>query len=101
MNLALLSEPAERDLIKKLGAYPSQVAEAAQALEPHRVVAYLEELARLVHAWYHHHRVLDLQDEDPDLGIGKSKARLVLAAAAQTVLRDGLHLLGVSAPDRM
>ena len=67
---------------------------AADALEPHRIVTYLEEVARLVNTWYHHHRVL---------GVGEKleQARLVLARAAQITIGNGLRLLGVTAPERM
>jgi arginyl-tRNA synthetase len=93
-NLELLREPAEQELIKQLGDYPMVVARAAEALEPHRVTAYAEEVARLVNQWYHHHRVLGVPDD-------VSRARLVLARGAQIVLRNALTLLGVSAPERM
>jgi len=93
-DLAALTEDLEQDLIKQLAAFPGAVAKAAEALEPHRIVSYLEELARLVNAWYHHHRVLGVGD-------ALERARLVLARAAQTVLRNGLELLGVTAPERM
>jgi arginyl-tRNA synthetase len=93
-DLALLNEQVEQDLIKRLAEYPALVDQAAAALEPHRVVAYLEEVARLVNAWYHHHRVLGVAAE-------LERARLVLARAAQIVLANGLTLLGVTAPERM
>ncbi len=94
VDLSLLSEDVEQDLIKQLGQYPSVVEGAARALEPHRIVAYLEEIAQHVNAWYHHHRVLG---SDPPL----ERARLVLARASQIVLANGLSLLGVTAPERM
>ncbi len=93
-DLSLLSEPIEQDLIKQIADYPATVQKASDGLEPHRVVSYLEELARLVNAWYHHHRVLGAGD-------GLEPARLVLARAAQIVLANGLGLLGVTAPERM
>ena len=91
-NLAALGEPEELLLMQELADFPSLVAGAAAALEPHRVTGYLEGLARLAHAWYHKYRVL---------GEPQEAARLVLAAAARQVLANGLHLLGISAPDRM
>lgn len=94
VDYALLAEPAEQELVTKLVDYPRVVAQAADALEPHRVAAYLLELANLAHAWYHKHHVLG---EAPAL----TTARLALARAAQTVLRNALGLLGISAPDRM
>jgi arginyl-tRNA synthetase len=93
-DLSLLTETIEQDLIKHLGDFPATVAKAAEAFEPHRIVTYLEETARLVNAWYHHHRVLGA---GPEL----ERARLALARAAQVVLANGLGLLGVTAPERM
>ncbi len=92
VDLNVLVEPEEADLLKEVAAFPGIVARAAEALEPHRVTGYLEGLARLAHAWYHKYRVL---------GEPQEAARLVLAAAVRQVLGNGLHLLGISAPDRM
>jgi len=92
VNLAALDEPEELLLLKQLADFPSLVAGAAAALEPHRVTGYLEGLARLAHAWYHKYRVLGEPEES---------ARLVLARAVRQVLANGLSLMGVGAPDRM
>ena len=92
VELGVLSEPEELALLKELADFPALVAGAAAALEPHRVTGYLEGLARRAHAWYHKYRVLGEPEE---------AARLVLAAAVRRVLANGLHLLGISAPDRM
>ncbi len=92
VDLSVLVEPEEADLLKEVAAFPGIVARAAETLEPHRVTGYLEGLARLAHAWYHKYRVL---------GEPQEAARLVLAAAVRQVLANGLHLLGISAPDRM
>ena len=92
VDLSVLVEPEEADLLKEVAAFPGIVARAAETLEPHRVTGYLEGLARLAHAWYHKYRVL---------GEPQEAARLVLAAAVRRVLANGLHLLGISAPDRM
>ena len=92
VNPAALDQPEELLLLKQLADFPSLVAGAATALEPHRVTGYLEGLARIVHAWYHKYRVLGEPEE---------AARLVLARAVRQVLANGLTLLGVSAPDRM
>jgi arginyl-tRNA synthetase len=91
---APLTAAVEQELMKQLGAYPEVVARAAAELEPHRVIAYLEELARVVNVWYHRHRVLG--EPEP-----VERARLMLARAAQLVLRNGLTLLGITAPERM
>jgi arginyl-tRNA synthetase len=92
VDLAALSQPEETDLLKRLAAFPELVTRAAETLEPHRVTGYLEDLARIAHAWYHKYRVLGEPEE---------RARLVLAAAVRQVLANGLGLLGISAPDRM
>jgi len=94
VDLALLVEDDEQAIIKHLAEYPKTVARAAEVLEPHRIVVYVEELARLANGWYHRHRVVGS-------GGDLEQARLVLVRAVQTVLANGLHLLGVSAPERM
>jgi arginyl-tRNA synthetase len=94
VDLGVLREPEEQALIKRLGGFPGVVAKAAEVLEPHRLIAYLEEVATLVNGWYHRHRVLGAPPE-------VERARLVLARAAQVVLANALALLGVSAPERM
>ncbi|HEX9632530.1 MAG TPA: arginine--tRNA ligase [Gemmatimonadales bacterium] len=91
---AALVADLEQDVLKLLAEYPTVVARAAETLEPHRVIAYLEDLARAVNAWYHHHRVLG---EPPAV----ERGRLMLARAAQLVLANGLGLLGIAAPERM
>jgi arginyl-tRNA synthetase len=93
-DLALLREEEERELIKALLDFPKTVLGAAQALEPHRIASYLLDTAGLTHLWYHKHHVLG---EDAAV----RDARLVLAAAAQVVLRNGLAILGITAPERM
>lgn len=93
-DLTLLAEAEEQELLKTLGQFPEVVAKAAEMFEPHRVVSYLEEVARLVNGWYHRHRVLGA---GPEL----ERPRLVLARAAQIVLANGLRLIGVTAPERM
>jgi arginyl-tRNA synthetase len=94
IDLAVLDKPEERELSKKLVDFPSLVVGAAEALEPHRVAAYLLETAGLAHKWYHEHHVLDQPEP-------LRSARLVLARATQIVLRNALGILGISAPERM
>jgi len=86
--------PVEQGLIKRLLQYPGTVAGAARAREPHRIAYYLSELAGLYHPYYKSHRVIV---EDGALTL----ARLGLSAAVGQVVRNGLGLLGVSAPERM
>ena len=93
-DVAALVEPEEQLLIKALLDFPALVAGAAEALEPHRVATWLLDTARLVHTWYHKHHVLG--EPEPIL-----RARLVLARASQVALRNGLAMLGISAPERM
>jgi arginyl-tRNA synthetase len=92
--LDALAEPEELDLVKALLDFPALVSGAAGALEPHRVSNYLLETARLAHVWYHKHHVLG--EPEPIM-----RARLALARATQIVVRNGLTILGISAPERM
>ncbi|MFW6052781.1 MAG: arginine--tRNA ligase [Desulfosalsimonas sp.] len=93
-DLELLSEPEEIRLIKQLTRYPETVAVAAELMEPHRLAYYLMDLAALFHAYYNKHRVLT---DDPDI----TEPRLYMIKAVQKVIRNGLGLLGVSAPETM
>ncbi|HMG70863.1 MAG TPA: arginine--tRNA ligase [Gemmatimonadaceae bacterium] len=94
VDFDVLSEPDERELIKALLDFPALVESAAETLEPQRVATYMLETARLAHLWYHKHHVLE-QAEDV------TRARLALARGAQIVLRNGLGILGITAPERM
>ncbi len=94
VRLEVLTEPEEQTLIKTLLDFPELVESSAQTLEPHRIATYLLEMARLAHIWYHKHHVLE-QPEDI------TRARLALARATQIVLRNGLAILGITAPERM
>jgi arginyl-tRNA synthetase len=94
VDLSVLTEPEEQALIKQLLDFPSEVSSAASALEPHRITSYALETARLAHLWYHKHHVLG----EPERIMS---ARLALARASQIVIRNTLHLLGITAPERM
>jgi arginyl-tRNA synthetase len=94
VSLEPLTLPEEQELIKALTDFPSIVAGAAGALEPHRIANYLHDLAARTHLWYHKAHVLNEPTEIMN-------ARLVLARAAQVVLKNGLSMLGISAPARM
>ncbi|MDA8142260.1 MAG: arginine--tRNA ligase [Desulfobacteraceae bacterium] len=91
---ARLTETEEINLIKALDRYPQVMESAAQTLAPHRITFYLMQLAGLFHAYYNKHRVLT---EQSDL----TQARLCLVAAVQKVIRNGLGILGVGAPEQM
>ena len=95
---AQLSHDRENELLGSLAEFPRIVAGAAELREPHRIARYLEELAGLYHGFYADCRVLPMGDE-PISAI--HSARINLCAATLQVLKNGLELLGVSAPERM
>ncbi len=120
-DLGALVDPDEFTLIRKLSAYPSVVEGAAAALEPHRIVFYLQELAQLMHTFYFKHRILPPAAEGDSTDAGQfvkdatvssvkhreqltpqlTGARLALMGQVGQVIRNGLGLLGVTAPERM
>ena len=93
-GVALLTAPEEIALIKALARFPEVIETGATLREPHRITYYLMNLAAAFHAYYNRHRVLN---EDRRLTAG----RLYLVLAVRQVIRNGLTLLGVSAPERM
>jgi len=95
---ALLTHERESDLLGVLGEFPRVVTTAAELREPHRVARYLEELAGTYHRFYDSCRVLPQGDEEIS---PLHNARVILCSATRQVLRNGLALLGVSAPERM
>ena len=100
VDLALLDHPSEVELIKLLLRFPEQLARAAEQYSPHLISDYLEQVAGMVNSWYHE------GNRDPELRVlgvrpELSRARLVLARAIQIVLRNGLSVLGISAPERL
>jgi arginyl-tRNA synthetase len=94
VDLTLIREAEEFDLIRKMAEYPEVLKQAAQQLEPYRVADYLRELAAAFHRFYAHHRVVS--DNEP-----LTQARLLLTDCVRIVLRNGLEILGVSAPQKM
>lgn len=93
-----LTHESEAALLGALQEFPRIVAFAAEVREPHRVARYLEELSGLYHRWYDNCRVIP-QGDDPIESVHRT--RLWLNDAAGQVFRNGLALLGVSAPERM
>ncbi|QAY60714.1 arginine--tRNA ligase [Microbacterium protaetiae] len=93
-----LTHPTEAALLGVLQEFPRIVAFAAEVREPHRVARYLEELAGLFHRWYDNCRVIPLGDAPIE---DVHHTRRWLNDATGQVLRNGLDLLGVSAPERM
>jgi arginyl-tRNA synthetase len=94
VDLAPLVAPKEQALLQRLAAYPELLATATAELAPHQLCFYLKDLSADFHAFYNAERVL--VDEAPT-----REARLSLLLAARQVLRNGLGLLGVTAPERM
>ena len=92
---AVSLEDLERDLIKKLVAFPGEVAEAAERRAPHRITNYAMELAQEFTSFYESCRVLGVTPEAVE------SLRVALSAATQTTIARALELLGVSAPDSM
>jgi arginyl-tRNA synthetase len=128
VDWTILTSPDELNLIKALAEYPPMLEASAQALEPHRITYYLQELAARLHTYYYKHRVLppaleaEVEDQESArladakapaaaeptqqrkreaVGPALTGARLCLLSCVQTVIRNGLGILGVSAPDRM
>ncbi|MEW6213980.1 MAG: arginine--tRNA ligase [Nitrospirota bacterium] len=93
-DLRLLSTYEELRIIRKLLMYPMIFEGAVNAHEPHRITFYLQELSGMFHPYYNKYRVVNNNIE-------LSRARLALCEAIRIVLRDGLEILGVSAPEKM
>ena len=93
-NLQLLSHNAEQDLLKKLFEFPGEVLSSAENYEIHKIANYLEELASLFHRFYTECRIIGSEKN-------LAEARISLCMATQTVLQNGLSILGVTAPDKM
>lgn len=93
-HVELLGTPEEIALVKLLGSFPEIVEGSALAFEPHRITYYLQELAGAFHSFYNRNRVIT---EEKEL----SSARLFLLKCVAQVLRNGLALVGVSAPEKM
>ncbi|MCL7963870.1 MAG: arginine--tRNA ligase [marine benthic group bacterium] len=98
-EFAALELPSEREVAKAVLRFPEVVASAARARAPYQVCQYLEQLAGAVNGWYHEG---NLDPEKRVLAEGPAReARLGLANAVRVTLRQGLRLLGLSAPERM
>ncbi|GAB2991729.1 arginine--tRNA ligase [Nocardioides montaniterrae] len=97
---SLLDHERDGDLLRALAEYPRVVTSAAELREPHRIARYLEDTASVFNKWYDTKECRMLPQGDEPAGPA-NLARMVLVVAMQTVLRNGLDLLGVSAPERM
>ncbi len=102
VDLAVLTTDAERDVIKALVRFPDLVRNAAHLRAPHLICDYLEQTAGAVNSWYH----AGNPSRNPDLAVlvedeRLRNARLALARSIQIVLRNGLAILGILAPEQM
>lgn len=94
-DLALLNSPEDLALLRMIERFDDEITAAAGALAAHHVSHYLMELASVLHSYYAKHQVI--QNDDPQTSI----ARLALLRSVAQVVRNGLAILGVSAPDTM
>lgn len=94
-NLNLLTAEKEEDVLKKVGAFPQIVADAAKHRTPHRIANYIQDLAAAFHSFYNAEKVLNQDNKE------LTEARLALITAVKTTLANALKLIGVSAPEKM
>ncbi len=93
-NLEMLNTPEEQNLLKKLYEFPDEVLFCAENFEPHKICTYLEELAALFHKFYTVCRIIGSEQK-------LAESRIALIVAVKTVLKNGLSILGVNAPEKM
>jgi arginyl-tRNA synthetase len=93
-DVALLTHPSELELVRHMLRLREIVAQAAETLSPHQLTYYAQELASAFHAFYRDCKVVS--DE-----VALTAARLKLVKAAQITLANTLHLMGMTAPERM
>ncbi len=93
-NLSFLDSQEELSLVKKLHSFPDEVLSNAENFEPNKICTYLEELAAAFHKFYTFKRILGTEKN-------LAEARLALVVAVRYVIKNGLKILGVSAPERM
>ena len=95
IDYTLLKEKDEIALIKLLSEFPNKMEEVSHSLEPRKIATYLEDVAGAYHKFYGNHKVINLED------LNLSFARKKLCEATKIILKNGLSILGVSAPERM
>ena len=93
-TLELLKEPEEIQLIKKLASFSKILADCGRTYDPHWLTIYVQEVATIFHNYYTKHRIITDHKE-------LSQSRLGLIKAVSIILKNGLNLLGISAPDKM
>jgi len=94
VDASLLTSDEAQKLIKMLLSYPEMLDAAAQRREPYRIATYIMQLAAAFHSFYHHNRVIGVEE-------ALMQARLLLLKATAQVIKNALSLLGVSAPTSM
>jgi arginyl-tRNA synthetase len=93
-NLDLLVSCEEQELLRKLHEFKEEILASAELFETHRICSYLEELAAAFHKFYTFCRILGTEKK-------LAEARVALAMATKIILKNGLNILGVNAPERM
>jgi arginyl-tRNA synthetase len=93
-NLSLLKHPSEESLIKTILRFPEMITSAANAREPHRLINFLNDVASAFTSFYHDCRIIGVEED-------LAQARIELAKSTAQVLRNGLTILGISAPENM
>ncbi|HID01926.1 MAG TPA: arginine--tRNA ligase, partial [Desulfobacterales bacterium] len=96
-DLNLLREPEEMQLLKRIASFPATIEAAAHDLAPHRAIFFLMELAGDWHSYYNKHKVIDPENVEQSV----TDARLCLVSALQQVFKNGLEILGLTAPEKM
>ena len=94
VNPSLLTEPAERELIRKIADFPGEIVSAAKSYDPARITRYSTELATQYHKFYNSCRVKDAAHE-------LCQARMALCLAARTVIKNALTMMKITAPEHM
>jgi len=95
IDYSLLKEKDEIALVKLLSEFPIKMEDVSHSLEPRKIATYLEEVAAAYHKFYGNHKVINPQNTD------LSSARKKLCEATKIILKNGLSILGISAPERM
>ena len=93
-NLSLLKHPSEESLIKTILRFPEMITSAANAREPHRLINFLNDVASAFTSFYHDCRIIGVEED-------LAQARIELAKSTAQVLRNGLTILGISAPENV
>jgi arginyl-tRNA synthetase len=95
IDLSLLKEKDEIALAKLLSEFPNKMDEVLNSLEPRKIATYLEEVAAAYHKFYGNHKIIDKDN------LSLSSSRKKLCEATKIILKNGLSILGISAPERM